>query len=160
MSYDPNSYILISFLGFVAVFYVYGRKWLLGFLDNRIKAINEELQEANVTKEISLAQLNAETKALIMIEQEEEKILNNARKQAETLIRNIRQEISEEVVARQRECDYELKKIKGKFEYEVKDQITDLLSQALITWMREQEDTKIRQAANSHAISLLEQVKI
>lgn len=160
MSQDSNFYIVISFLGFVALLYIYGRKWLLAFLDSRIKTITEELQEANATKEMALAQLNAETKVLIMIEQEEERILSDAQKQAETLIRNIRQEISEEVTALQRECELEMKKIKDKFEYEVKDQITDLLSQALITWMREQDSTKIRQAANAHAVSLLGQVKI
>jgi F0F1-type ATP synthase membrane subunit b/b' len=160
MSQDSSFYVVISFLGFVTLFYIYGRKWLLAFLDSQIEVINEELQEANATKEMALAQLNAETKALIMIEQEEEKILNDAQKQSETLIRNIRQEISEEVAALQRECDFQMKKMKDKFEYEVKDQITDLLSQALITWMRKQDDTEIRQAANAYAVGLLEQVKI
>lgn len=160
MSQDPNFYVVISFLGFLALFYIYGRKWFLTFLDRRIKMINEELQEANATKEMALAQLNAETQSLILVEQEEERILNNAKKQAENLIRNIRQEISDGVAARQRECDFEIKKIKGKFEYEVKDQIIDLLSQALITWMREHDHTKIRQAANSQATSLFKQVKI
>ena len=160
MSQDPNFYLVISFLGFLALFYIYGRRWILSFLDRRIKTINEELLEANATKEMALAQLNAETKALIMVEQEEERILTNAKKQAENLIRNIRQEISEEVANKQRECEYEIKKIKGRFEYEVKDQIIVLLSQALITWMREHDHNKIRQAANSQSISLLKQVQI
>jgi F0F1-type ATP synthase membrane subunit b/b' len=57
-------------------------------------------------------QLGEETKALIAIEEEEEEIINKAREQAEILIRNIKQEINDEIKSRQRQHDFQIKKMR------------------------------------------------
>lgn len=156
---DSNFYIVLSFIGFLALLFKYSYKQLCDFLDDRIKVISAELQDANITKEFALAQLGEETKALITIEEEEEKIINNARIQAEMLIRNIKQEISDEIKSLQRHHDFQVKKMKKAFEMELQELTADHVTQALIAWMRENNSADVHHQINHKAIEMLSQIK-
>lgn len=156
---DSNFYIVLSFIGFLILLFKYGYKQLCSFLDNKIKAISAELQDANTSKEFALAQLGEETKILISIEEEEEKIINNARTQAEILIRNIKQEINDEIKNLQRYHDFQIKKMKTAFEMELRELVADHIAQALIVWMRENNSPDIHHQINNKAIEMLSHIK-
>ncbi|MBY0281144.1 MAG: hypothetical protein K2W94_03195 [Alphaproteobacteria bacterium] len=156
---DPNFYIVLSFVGFLALLFKFGKRQLLNFLDDRIKIISAELQDANASKEFALVQLNEETKALIAVEEEEEKIINNARAQAEILIRNIKQEINDEIKNKQRQYNFQIKEMESFFEAELRELVIDHVNQTLVVWMRDHNSAEIHHQINSKAIQLLSQIK-
>ena len=156
---DSNFYIVLSFIGFLGLLFKYGYRQLSNFLDDRIKVISAELQDSNTTKEFALVQLGEETKALIAIEEEEEEIINKAREQAEILIRNIKQEINDEIKSRQRQHDFQIKKMRNLFEIELRELVADHITQTLIVWMREHDSIAVHHQINSKAIQMLSQIK-
>ncbi|MBY0462505.1 MAG: hypothetical protein K2Q34_04925 [Alphaproteobacteria bacterium] len=156
---DSNFYIVLSFVGFLILLFKFGYRQLSNFLDDRIKVISAELQDANASKEFALAQLGEETKALITVEEEEEKIINNARTQAEILIRNIKQEINDEIKNRQRQYDFQIKKMENLFEIELRELVADHIAQALVVWMREHDSTTVHHQINRKATQMLSQIK-
>jgi F0F1-type ATP synthase membrane subunit b/b' len=156
---DPNFYILLSFMAFLGLLFKYGYRRFCDFLDSRIKVISSELQNSNAAKEFALAQLSEETKALIEAQEEEEMIINKARSQAEILIRNIRQEINDEIKNLQRQHEFQIKKMERLFEVELHELIADHITQALITWMRENNTPGVHHQINSKAIQMLSKIK-
>jgi F0F1-type ATP synthase membrane subunit b/b' len=156
---DSNFYIILSFVGFLILLFKFGYKQISNFLDERIKAIKTELQDSNAAKEFALVQLGEETKALIAVEEEEDRIINDARQKAEMLIHNIKQEISDEIKNRQRECDLQIEKMGSLFEIELRELVADHIIQALIVWMHEHESVRVHHQINNKAIQMLSQIK-
>ena len=156
---DYNFYIVLSFVGFLILLFKFGYKQVSNFLDDRIRVISAELQDSNAAKEFALVQLGEETKLLIAVEEEEDRIVNYAREQAEMLIRNIKQEINDEIKSRQRQYDFQIKKMENLFETELRELVADHVTQALIVWMREHDSVDVHHQINSKAIEMLSQIK-
>lgn len=156
---DYNFYIVLSFVGFLILLFKFGYKQVSNFLDDRIRVISAELQDSNAAKEFALVQLGEETKLLIAVEEEEDRIVNNAREQAGMLIRNIKQEINDEIKSRQRQYDFQIKKMEILFETELRELVADHVTQALIVWMREHDSVDVHHQINSKAIERLSQIK-
>ena len=157
---DPNFHVVISFLAFAGVVYLYGYRRIAEFLDSRIQVITQSLQDSKTARNFALAQLTEETKALIQVEEEEKEIIESAQKRSEILISNIGQEIEDIISARQKEAGLLMQRMRNAFEYELKDQIADHITQTLIAWIRENSSETIQKQATLQAIGMLSQLKV
>lgn len=126
---DTNFWVLVSFIGFCALMFAFGRKSAMGTLDSYIDTVKTRIREAE--------DLHAEARALAADYEarhkgalsEAQSIVEDAAKEAEGILARGQVELKERMELRQHQFDEELKQLKEQATAELRAHMARLLEE-------------------------------
>lgn len=145
---DTNVWYAISFALFAFVVWKYGKPALLGFLDNRIEAIREEIETAEslrVEAQEMLAQYQRKHKDAV---KDAEAIISNAKQQAKDIQKQAEKDLDETIARREKQLEERLERMKQN----AKDEILDYASNLAIAATKEIITEKLDKKANEKLV--------
>ena len=123
---DTDIWYAVSFLGFAAILWKYGKPALLGALDSRINAVREELETAEnlrVEAQEMLAQYQRKHKDAV---KDAEEILTNAKKQAKEIQKKAEVDLDETIARREKQLIERLDRLKQNAKDEILEHASSL----------------------------------
>ncbi len=146
--YDTNFWYLVSFIGFAAIIWKYGKPALISYIDNRIEEIREEIATAEnlrVEAQGMLAQYQRKHKDAV---KDADHILETAKKQAAEIQKQAEIDLDETIARREKQLAERL----SHMEENAKEEIRQYAASLAITATSEIIATKFDKKANEKLV--------
>jgi F-type H+-transporting ATPase subunit b len=124
--YDTAFWYLVSFLGFAAIIWKYGKPALMNYIDNRIEEIREEIATAEnlrVEAQSMLAQYQRKHKDAV---KDADQILATAKKQAAEIQKQAEKELDETIARREKQLSERLERMEENAKEEIRQYAASL----------------------------------
>ncbi len=152
LAHDAKLWIAISFVIFVGIAYMLGRKSIVGALDNKIEEIKSEIENAErlrVEAQELLAQYQRKQRDA---EKEAAEILEHAKKQAEQFKKNAEKDLAEAMDRREDQLAERLKRIEENAIADIQSHAADLAVAASQEMIIKTLDEKLNASLNEGTI--------
>jgi F-type H+-transporting ATPase subunit b len=127
---DAHNWVAISFVIFVVLAWVLGRKQVTGKLDTRIDTIRKDIETAETLKAEAQTLLNQYLQSQREATAEAAKIVDHARTSANDILRTAEQDIAEAAKRREQQLQERLKRMEQAAIDEIRARAADLAVKA------------------------------
>ncbi|MCB1681263.1 MAG: hypothetical protein H6858_07250 [Rhodospirillales bacterium] len=127
---EPEPWIICSFLIVAYILWHFGRSGILQYLDSRIEQIRKELESAETLRKEAQELLSQYKRKQADAEKEAQRIVENAKKSSEQLLKQAETELEETIARREKQLADRLKRMQLDAEQEISEYASRLTIQA------------------------------
>jgi F-type H+-transporting ATPase subunit b len=144
LKHDAHFWVAVSFVLFVGLFAKYVLPMILGGLDKRAKAINDQLEQANRLRAEAEALLASYQRKQEEAEKEAEGLVKQAKKDADALRKTAEVELKAAIERRTAQAEENIKRAEQDAVTQIRTQLVDIATetarQVIVAQLKDQKD--------------------